>query len=300
MTKRILTRFFQHKTGLLACTAGLAFATTAQSAVMVNALATRTIFDQSGNTGAGFEPGAVTPGTLDSNTIIAGGVSDGNLIYGDTSLAGDFARGSSAGGVTEGGFYDFSPAIGEPAIGIQPTDTDFNDGLSYVDILFQNNSGRYVNNVQVEGELWYLNNEDRANHLRLQFSRDGINFLTVGGVTSPEGAVPSTWNSTYFVQDFPFLNSYVAPGDQFTVRISGFDAGGTGLRDEFAFSDISVYIRNQSLPEPRTMGFLVLGLVGVRYARDRRQKYGYHDTDAAKRKKTLDQKLDRNSANDQY
>jgi len=77
------------------------------------------------------------------------------------------------------------------------------------------------------------------------------------------------------------------------VRVSGFDVGGSGSRDEFGFSDISVMIRNKSIPEPRTMGFLVLGVIGFRYARDRRQKYTYHETDELKRFNSVKAKVKR-------
>lgn len=275
----------------------------ARGAVMVNATQTRTIFDMAGFDGSGFSPNP-GPGQLDSDDIRLGGVSNGDMQFGDTRTSGDFARGSSSGGVITGGFYDFSPAVGDPMIGIQPTSTDWNNSTSYIDVLFQNNSGQYANNIVVEGELWFLNNEDRSSHVRIQLTRNvtdppqsipSTDFLAIGGVTSPDTATGGGWNSTYFVRDHGFILSedWLAPGEQFIVRISGFDVGGSGSRDEFGFSDLSVIIRNQSLPEPRTMGFLVLGVIGVRYARDRRRKYDYHEADELKRLNSIKAKVHR-------
>jgi len=56
-------------------------------------------------TASGFSP---TPmiGQLCSNTFATSGWSDGSVAFGGTGTSGDFARGSTAGGVSSGGIYD--------------------------------------------------------------------------------------------------------------------------------------------------------------------------------------------------
>mgnify|MGYP001120387188 CR=1 FL=1 len=56
--------------------------------------------------GSGFSPSPVT-GQLNSQAWETTGMSDGNSNFGDTETSGDFARGSSTGGETSGGFYAF-------------------------------------------------------------------------------------------------------------------------------------------------------------------------------------------------
>jgi hypothetical protein len=273
--------------------AALITASSVHAAVMVNVVKARTTYDITGYTGAGLAPGANTlaTGQIDSDNVRVGGFSDGDTDFGDTNTTGDFARGASTGGVTDAGLYAFNN--GNTTFGVQPTDLEWNDSTSYVDVLFENNTGRYLNNISVEGNLWYLNNGDKSSEIKLELSRDGTSFLAIGSIISPESAAANRWNSTFVIKDHTFFTNPLAPNEQFFVRLSGSEISGTGDHDEFGFSNLTVILRNQSVPEPRTIGFLAVGMLGARYVRERRKKYGYHDSDAAKRLKSIQNKMKR-------
>ena len=85
----VVTLFQDMKSNLsiiLAISAAFVAAPLGRAAVLVNTTQTRAIFDLTGYTGAGFEPGAdtVATGRLDSNNVRVGGVSDGDMAFGDS------------------------------------------------------------------------------------------------------------------------------------------------------------------------------------------------------------------------
>ena len=76
--------------------------------------------------GGGFAPSPAT-GQLDSDAWEVAGMSDGNLDFGQSNVAGDFARGTHSGGVGTGGIYAFE--VGSNLIlGVQPGASDFTPG----------------------------------------------------------------------------------------------------------------------------------------------------------------------------
>ncbi|RMA59009.1 hypothetical protein [Ulvibacter antarcticus] len=188
-------------------------------------------------TGAGFAP-TPTAGQLDSDIIIASGFS-GTLTYGGTQTSGDFARGSSAGGVTTGGIYAFDIGSGNIALGVQPGGSDFTPGT--FDFKIENTTGMNFTNVIFSSNIYVNNDEDRGNTYSLTYSNDGVTYNTITAseftTTEVQDALGFQLKFGYFNRTFPItLNA----GDFLYLRINGDDALGAGARDEFAFDQIIV------------------------------------------------------------
>ena len=118
--------------------------------------------DFAGFTGAGFAPNP-TSGQLDSDTWIVKGLSAGDLDFGDTGTSGDYARGSSAGGVSTGGVYAFNTGGGNTILGVQPGGSDWTPGDFRLKL--QNGTGTAITQLDISYEIWVLNNTSRANSL---------------------------------------------------------------------------------------------------------------------------------------
>jgi hypothetical protein len=70
----------------------------------ITAIGSPVSIDFSGFMGSGFAPDPAAD-QLDSDTWSVTGLSDGDVEFGGSGLSGDFARGSTTGGVTTGGVY---------------------------------------------------------------------------------------------------------------------------------------------------------------------------------------------------
>jgi len=127
-------------------------------------------------TGSGFSP---TPaaGQLDSNTWIVTGLSEGSMSFGDTKTSGDFARGTSNGGVGTGGVYAFETGSGNRILGVQPGGADFTPGTFR--LKRTNETGSAVTEVTVNYDIWTYNDQDRSNSLNLAYSTDCTNYTAV-------------------------------------------------------------------------------------------------------------------------
>ena len=77
----------------------------------------------SGFAGAGFDA-SPDDGMLDSDTWIVTGLSDGDVDFGLCFTTGDFARGSTMGGITTGGVYA-ADILDNQALMVQPGADDF-------------------------------------------------------------------------------------------------------------------------------------------------------------------------------
>ncbi|MBN1217568.1 MAG: hypothetical protein JXM69_01465, partial [Anaerolineae bacterium] len=119
-----------------------------------------------GFTGSGFDPNPGV-GQLDSDIWSVTGLSDGDLLFGDSQTTGDFARGPSAGGVTTGGVYAFDVG-GNTILGVQPGGTDFTPGE--IILRLQNNTGSTITQLDVSYDIWYRNDQPRANSLNFSYS----------------------------------------------------------------------------------------------------------------------------------
>ena len=130
-------------------------------------------------TGAGFD---TTPaaGQLDSDTWRITGFSDGSMTFGSTNITGDFARGTSTGGVTTSGVYAFNVGAGNIILGIQPGGTDFTPGT--ITLRIQNNTGSPITDLNVAYDIFHLNDQPRGNTLNFAYSTDDITYTSVNAL----------------------------------------------------------------------------------------------------------------------
>ncbi len=192
--------------------------------------------------GSGFAPDP-EDGQLDSDIWIVTGLSEGDLDFGDEDKTGDYARGTSDGGVTTGGVYAFtfnvSDAITNTILGIQPTEPDWTPGT--FDLRIKNTTAMIITELDVSYSIWVLNNEGRANSLNFSYSPDNSDYTEVVALdyTSPITAdTPSTWES---ITRTTTITGIVIPQDShFYLRWEGDDVGGSGSRDEMGIDDVQV------------------------------------------------------------
>jgi hypothetical protein len=194
-----------------------------------------------GFTGLGFSP-TPTAGQLDSNLWRVTGLSDGTGTFGGTHTSGDFARGTSEGGVSTGGVYAFTNvgASGNTILGVQPTADDFTPGTFTLRI--QNTTGNVISDVYIAYQIWYRNDQGRSNSLNFQYSLDDSAYTSVGDFdfTTPAGADALGWQSVSRSQTFTGIN--LANNAFLYLRWIGDDVGGSGSRDEYGIDNIEVRI----------------------------------------------------------
>jgi FlgD Ig-like domain len=197
-------------------------------------------------TGNGFSPSPAA-GQLDSDDWRVSGFSDGDGVFGGTHDAGDFARGSDAGGVSSGGLYAFETSAGDFSLGVQATGSDWNPGM--FDLRIINNTGAVLSELNVHYDIFVLNNADRSSAFNFSYSEDDLSYSTVAGLdfSSPETADASpAWISTGRVTSLTGLN--VADGGYLYLRWQGSDLSGSGSRDEFALDNILIDQGDSPLP----------------------------------------------------
>lgn len=243
---------------LLLCALAVIHAAPARADLEINSLFTPETIDFTGFTGTGFTPSPAA-GQLDSDTWSVTGLSDGDLDFGDTGTSGDFARGSSSGGVTSGGVYAFDVGGGNVALGVQPAGSDFTPGEFILRI--SNLTGETVTGLGVSYDIFTFNNEGRSNSFNFSYSTNGVDYTLVPALdyTSPEAAdSPAAWRSTARTTNITGLS--VADSGQIYLKWTGDDVAGSGSRDEFALDNIVV----TAVPEASAFlfGGLSLGAIG--------------------------------------
>ncbi|MEM1333937.1 MAG: lamin tail domain-containing protein, partial [Actinomycetota bacterium] len=200
----------------------------------------RYIFSEpfSGFQGFGFAP-SPTGGQLDSDLWRVTGFSDGNAAFGDTNDSGDFARGSSAGGISQGGIYAFD-ADGDTILGVQPIGSDFTPGT--ITLLLTNETGAEVDAVDIAYEVWARNDQTRANSLTFAYSTNDVSYTAVAALdfTSPEAPDILGWMNEDRSATLTGLS--LAPGANLYLQWQGDDVSGSGSRDEFGIDDIAVSV----------------------------------------------------------
>lgn len=194
-----------------------------------------------------------------------------------TLIAADFGstvgtgRGTSNGGVSENGIYAFTVAPGVVAWGFQATGSFGSPGN--LTLRIQNNTGDVLDSVSVSYTAWYYNDAPRAGVLRPYYSltNDGTadSYLQSDGsnsdINSPEAAdATPAWVSGTAAFNLTGLN--LQNGEYLYLRW-GFNDSGTGTRDEWAISEISV----AAIPEPSTYGML-LSLLALGHVLTRRRR----------------------------
>jgi MYXO-CTERM domain-containing protein len=191
-----------------------------------------------GFTGAGF---AATPGAgqLDSDSWRMEGVSDGACAFNDTCTAGDFARGSSDGGVGTGGLYAFAVPSGAPAIGLQPTADDFTPGSLVV--RFSNDTGLPIDAASIEYSFWSWNDQSASTTMAVDYSFDDATYVGIGALSAatPTTATGAAWSMLRLRATVTGLD--LAAGASLYLRFNTTDApDSSGSRDEVAIDDITV------------------------------------------------------------
>jgi hypothetical protein len=198
-------------------------------------------------TGTGFTPNP-SSGQLDSDAWAVTGLSDGSLTFGGTATTGDFARGSSTGGVTTGGIYAFEVASGNRGLGIQPSDEDFTPGNLYLRSI--NNTGESILSFTISYKIYVLNNAPRANSLNFAYSLNYFQYYPISTLDfiSTEIEEPSpVW--TVYNRNETVSGINIENGEYLYFRWRGEDETGSLTRDEFAIDDIviSVTTTNQTI-----------------------------------------------------
>ena len=140
--------------------------------------------------GTGFQS-AATAGQLDSDSWASTGMSDGALAFGGTrTTAGtDYTRGMTAVPVTTGGFYSYTVALGNQALWIQPTGSDF-VAPGTITLRIKNSTGSTVNFWDVSYNLYNDNNQGRSNSFNFSYSTNDSTYTAVTALdfTSPAAA----------------------------------------------------------------------------------------------------------------
>lgn len=213
--------------------------------------------------GSGFTTSPAT-GQLNSNAWATTGMSDGDGPYGGSYTTGDFARSTSTGGETTGGFYAFTVDIGNNALGIQPGGSDWNPGT--ITLRIQNKTGGVISTLGLLYKVFIYNNEDRFNSFNFSYSTDDVTYTPNAGMdfTSIETAdISPEWKGHLRSLLIPGLS--VADGDYIYIRWSGETLGGVGSQDEFALDDISI-VANPGTVNQSFSGSLEAGIIAANTA----------------------------------
>ena len=234
--------------------------------LIIPQVAKSVVVDFSSFAGEGLSP-SPTAGQLDSTTWQVGGFTDGTLGYGGTGVTGDFARGTSSGGVTTGGLYAFQVASGDSALGVQATGTDFNPG--FFELRIRNMTGSAIADWNVGFDLYCRNDQGRSTAWDFSYSTDGQSFADVPSVAFRS---PTTADSTAFARTAfsTLIPASVADKDPFYLRWTSYDFAGSGSRDEFALDNVSITAAATATPEPGTLvltGLATIGLAGRQWRR---------------------------------
>jgi hypothetical protein len=189
---------------------------------------------QFGGAGIMVEP---EPGQLDADSWSVAGFSDGDLDFGVESAAGDFARGTSAGGVTTGGLYAFEVEEGDYALGIQPTSSDFSPGSLTLRVALPSPP---LADCTLSYRAWARNDQNRSSVWSVTYSVDGEAWTDLPELafTTPQEADPEpSWLAADLEASFSLADA-VPAGGYIYVRWSVSDGDGDGSRDESAIDDI--------------------------------------------------------------
>ncbi len=197
--------------------------------------------------GKGFDP-SPTAGMLNSNSWAVTGMSDGDLVYGASNTAGDYARGiTNNGGVTTGGIYSFiGDGTGQnpkdTCLWIQPTADDWTPGTITLRVKWQQ-SGKRLDEVNLSYNLIVRNNGQRSNSFNFSYSTDGTNFTnqTAWDYTSPLIPNSGTWFD-YASRGGNITGLNLKSGDFLYLRWTGDDVSGSNDRDEFGLDDIKLVV----------------------------------------------------------
>ncbi len=192
--------------------------------------------------GSGLNPSGAS-GALDSKIWRVFGMSDGDSDYDGTAVSGDFARGTTAGGVSSGGVYAFvSPSV--TGVLIQPTGSDASPGGVQARIV--NELPVSIRTLTLHINWKYFNNNGRASSLSTYVTNNGDTIF----------ALPATWQTAEsadatgvrdLVDTLVVVTAPIAPLDTVECMFVIDDVSGSGGRDELILTRFAV---QANLPEP--------------------------------------------------
>ena len=222
--------------------------------LMVSTIGTPFRIDFDAFRGRGLMPNPMAS-QLDSNHWRISGLSDGPGRFGGTHDSGDFARGPSSGGVTTGGVYGFNVASsGEPnwTLGFQPIGSDLTPGAAT--LMVTNATGAVVDRLELDYDIWLLNNGDRSSSIRFAYSMDDENYETLDRLsiaTALEADTNAGWEAVGRATVLSALN--LAEGSSIFLQWWMDDVGGRGSRDEWSLDQIEMTWGDSpvsTVPEP--------------------------------------------------
>ncbi len=236
----------------------------ARGGMIISELGTPVLAEVESYRGLGFHPDPVQ-GQLDSDHWRVTGLSDGNGVFGGTHVTGDFARGTSDGGVTTGGVYAFEtePEVANhAALGFQPIGSDLTPGALTLRLV--NATGARIDRVDVRFNSLSLNNGGRSSVIQFAHSlddatysvQDGLEFQTpLDSDGTPDWVLePQLWSGDQLGW---------AAGGELYLRWAFDDFAGTGSRDEWAVNEILITSFGEpqlrTVPEPESW----IALAGV-------------------------------------
>lgn len=202
--------------------------------------------------GQGFTP-TPTARQLDSDIWRATGFSDFTGAFGGTFTSGDSARGANAnGGVSTGGIYAFTTS-GNTFLGVQPGGNDFTPGT--ITLKLTNTTGAILTDLTVNYDIFFNNDQPRANSLNFAYSLDDNTYTPVSALdfTTPGPADAEGFVSVDRTTNITGLN--IANNDNFFLQWQGGDVSGSGSRDEYGIDNIEVI--NASAPSTGTMNIKI-------------------------------------------
>ena len=226
---------------------------TSTSAVVILAHETFGEFEARGLRAAGGD------GTLDSDQWRITGASIGDTTFAASSNAPVFARGRSNGGVRRAGLYAFSLPQGRRGLGVAATRADFTPGALIWSVV--NRTQDWINHLALAFELWVLNDGSRGTEIETAISFDNTSWVPLASTVTALVADNLGWrvepqfiaigtDSNASAKTNP-ASPLIAPNSRFWLRWRFDDAGGSGNRDEFALTSLTVLgAAAEPLPDP--------------------------------------------------
>lgn len=223
-------------------------ATPAFGQLPIDAIGAPVSMDFTGFDGLGFTP---TPaaGQLDSGVISVAGFSEGDLPFGATAEAGDFARGTTTGGVSTGGVYAFDLGDGDAALGFQPTTSDYSPGS--LTLRLRNDTGVALDKITLTYDVVVYNDQGRGSSWTLSFAAEELGpyeDVPAAAFTSPTDA-DSTPAFVLTARSAELFPPPIAPGELFYLRWSSDDDAGAGSRDEIGIDNVTIAAESLT-PDP--------------------------------------------------
>lgn len=187
-------------------------------------------------TGFGTSPAS---GQLNSNSWATDGFEEGSILFGGTNTNQDFGRGTSNGGVSEGGIYAFNSTPNNAALGIQPATDDFTPGT--ITLRFQNQTSSPITSISIGYKVYIYNDEAASNSFNFSHSSNNVSFTGISELDVISPAAPDivpSWKASYRVATISELN--IPVNGFYYLKWMGAEVASGNAYDEFALDDITL------------------------------------------------------------